>query len=262
MKVHSIMWVLHDEIRKCLKESRRVFAEADVDFQTRTAMLGQIYFLFYGMVEKENILLFPAAAGLFGAEEFAEMRSQADGYGYAFGIVPSVMAEAGRRNPEDSAEEPLGESPAGESGEDFPKWVYRSPTGSLSCEQLTCILGSLPVDISFVDENNILQYFNNPKERIFPRSPASIGRNVRNCHPPKSYDSVERIIEAFRRGEKDNTSFWINLKGRLVLIQYFALRDAQGQYKGVLEASQDVTDIRSLEGEKRLVDLINIRRHR
>ncbi|MHB8961718.1 MAG: PAS domain-containing protein [Saccharofermentanales bacterium] len=248
----SIMWVLHDEIRKCLKESRRIFSESEVDLQAKTAMLGQIYFLFYGLVEKENILLFPAAAGLFSIEEFEEMKKQADGYGYAFGIRPAEASPSG--TPEDSVEGTLAGSTSVEYGAEHPEWTYRSPTGSLSYDQLTCILGSLPVDISFVDENNILQYFNNPKERIFPRSPASIGRNVRNCHPPKSYDSVERIIEAFRRGEKDDTSFWISLKGRLVLIQYFALRDAQGQYKGVLEASQDITDIRSLEGEKRLVD--------
>ncbi|MHB1453134.1 MAG: PAS domain-containing protein [Saccharofermentanales bacterium] len=241
----SIMWVIHDEIRKCLKESRTIFADTDSDLQSRTSMLGQIYFLLYGLVEKENILLFPAAASLFTTHEFAEMKRQADGYGYAFGIDSAKIAvDPAATTGEFTQKDSAGPQSGG---------VYRSPTGTLSFEQLTCIMDNLPVDISFVDENNILQYFNNPKERIFPRSPASIGRNVRNCHPPKSYDAVERIIESFRNGTKDDASFWINLRDRLIMIQYYALRDPDGRYKGVLESSRDVTDIRNLEGEKRLL---------
>lgn len=115
------------------------------------------------------------------------------------------------------------------------------------------IFNILPVDITFVDENNKVRYFSNTKERTFPRSPAVIGRQVNNCHPPDSVHVVEDIVEAFRRGEEDNAKFWIQIKGKMIFIQYFALRDNEGNYKGVLEVNQDVTEIRALEGERRLL---------
>ena len=234
----AIMWALHDEIRACLKESVLLFGDVDGDLTAKTAMLGRIYFLLYGLVEKENLLLFPAASVLLTQTEQETMKRQAREIGFAFGIVPEIP-EA---------------SPATEAQTPGNGMYYTSPTGTLTFEQLTGILNHLPVDISFVDENNRLTYFNAPKERIFPRSPASIGRNVRNCHPPKSVDTVDRIIEAFRNNTRDSATFWIRMKGRLILIEYYAVRDAEGVYRGVLEASRDVTDIQSLSGEKRLLD--------
>lgn len=131
--------------------------------------------------------------------------------------------------------------------------TFKTDTGELTFEQVLLVFNALPVDLSFVDENDKLRYFTRPKDRIFPRSPAAIGRDVRNCHPAESVHVVEEIIEEFRSGRKDKATFWINLKGRLILIQYFALRDSSGEYKGVLEVSQDITDIKVLEGERRLL---------
>jgi len=112
----------------------------------------------------------------------------------------------------------------------------------------------LPVDITMIDENDRVCFFSNPKERFFPRSKAIIGRTVQNCHPPESVHVVDDLVKAFKSGEKDSESFWIQMKGRFVLIQYFALRDEDNAYKGCIEVSQDVTDIRKLNGEKRLMD--------
>ncbi|MDD3274081.1 MAG: PAS domain-containing protein, partial [Bacteroidales bacterium] len=97
-------------------------------------------------------------------------------------------------------------------------------------------------------------YFNRAKDRFFPRSPAVIGRDVRNCHPPESLHIVEEIVNKFRNDERDNAEFWITLRGKFIHIRYFAVRDEKGGYKGVLEVSQDVTDIRELQGQKRLLD--------
>ena len=126
-------------------------------------------------------------------------------------------------------------------------------TGQLNIEQIINLFNHLPVDITYVDENDEVRYFSNPKNRHFTRSKAIIGRKVQNCHPHESIDVVNKIVESFRSGEKDSESFWIQIKGRLILIQYFAVRDENGNYKGVAEVSQDVTDIRALEGHKRLL---------
>ena len=124
----------------------------------------------------------------------------------------------------------------------------------MSVEQALLVFNALPVEITYVDENDTVQYFNRGKDRIFPRSPAVVGRKVQNCHPPESVHIVNEIVETFRSGKKEKAEFWIQMKGKFVLISYFALRNQNGEYKGVLEVSQDVTAIRALEGEKRLLD--------
>jgi DUF438 domain-containing protein len=112
----------------------------------------------------------------------------------------------------------------------------------------------MPVDVSFVDENDTVVYYSGTADRIFPRTPGVVGRKVQNCHPPKSVDVVERILRAFRSGERDVAEFWIETGGRFVHIRYFALRDKAGAYRGTLEVTQDVTAIRGLRGERRLLD--------
>jgi hypothetical protein len=116
------------------------------------------------------------------------------------------------------------------------------------------LLTHLPVDISFVNENDELVYYSATKERIFPRSPGVIGRKVQKCHPPKSFHVVQKILDEFRAGKRDVAEFWIQMKGRFIHIRYFAVRDSGGKYRGTLEVSQDVTEIRKLEGEQRLLD--------
>ncbi len=127
-------------------------------------------------------------------------------------------------------------------------------TGSLTPEQINLMLVHMPVDVSFVDENDTVVYYSATPERIFPRSPGVIGRKVQNCHPPKSLDTVNRILEAFKAGRRDEAEFWIEMDGKFIHIRYFALRDAGRRYRGCLEVSQDVTGIRALQGQKRLLD--------
>jgi DUF438 domain-containing protein len=127
-------------------------------------------------------------------------------------------------------------------------------TGALTAEQIDLMLKHLPVDVSFVDEHDTVLYYAEKADRIFHRAPLVIGRKVQNCHPPKSVDVVERILAAFKSGERDAAEFWIELQGRFVHIRYFALRDKAGAYRGTLEVTQDATGLRGLRGERRLLD--------
>jgi len=127
-------------------------------------------------------------------------------------------------------------------------------TGALTLEQTDLLLTHLPVDVSFVDAEDVVRYYSETGDRIFARTPAVIGRKVQNCHPGKSVHVVEAILKAFKAGTRDAAEFWIELGGRFILIRYFAVRDKSGTYKGCLEVSQDVTAIRALSGQKRLLD--------
>jgi DUF438 domain-containing protein len=132
--------------------------------------------------------------------------------------------------------------------------LIRTPTGTLSFTQLIVLLDHLPLDLTLVDEQDKVVYFNNRPERHFPRNPSILGRSVQHCHPPKSVHVVNEIVDAFKAGTKDIAEFWIDVRGTFLYISYYALRDANDRYLGTLEASQDVTRIQSLEGQRRLLD--------
>ncbi len=125
---------------------------------------------------------------------------------------------------------------------------------NLSKEQLGGILETIPVEISFVDENDLVKFWNKHETRIFKRPVSVIGKSVQNCHPKDSVDKVNQILSDFKSGRRDSAEFWIDLKGRKVYIRYFAVRDKAGKYLGTLEATQDITEIKEIEGEKRLLE--------
>jgi DUF438 domain-containing protein len=128
------------------------------------------------------------------------------------------------------------------------------PTGILSVSQLTALFDVLPVDLSFVDQDDVVRFFSGG-ERIFPRAKSVIGRRVIDCHPPKSMDKVQKILDDFRAGTRQHADFWIHMHGKYVYIRYFAMKDPESaEYLGCLEVSQEITDIQALEGEKRLDD--------
>jgi hypothetical protein len=215
--------------------------------------LGQLIFGLHGMVNKEEWILFPIAVDLFSSDEWQDMAQQSLDYAFPFVEQAAIDAlrEAALSGPSVKRWPGSGDSPSPAMEALI---CYQSGTGSLSLDQITQVFAALPVDLTVVDENNRVVYFTRPQDRIFPRSPAIIGRSVDRCHPPQSVGKVMEIIEAFRSGSKQEATFWINLRGRKILIRYFALRDGAGAYKGTLEVSQDITDWHHLDGEKRLVD--------
>lgn len=247
----SIMWALHDQTRASLKQVIRLLETTSDEVDLKMA-IGDLFFNMHGLVIKEDLILFPAAADVIEAHEWADLERQSLEYGFPFidkpdwpqGRPESQIQLTGETMTHDI--ETMGDRPA-------EALFFKTETGTIDLSQIELIFNALPVDLSYVDENDKLRFFTRPTDRIFPRSPASIGRDVRNCHPPASVGVVLEIIEAFRTGRRDNASFWIQRKGRMILIQYFALRDEEGRYRGTLEVSQDITGARSLEGERRLL---------
>jgi len=127
-------------------------------------------------------------------------------------------------------------------------------TGTLSEDEIAAIFNTLPVDITFVDKEDRVRYFNKLGERIFARTKAVIGRKVQKCHPQKSVHVVDKILDSFKSGKKDAAEFWIPKGDRLVHIRYFAVRGKDAKYLGTLEVTQDIADLKRIEGEKRLLD--------
>ena len=125
---------------------------------------------------------------------------------------------------------------------------------NLNQEQLAGILETLPADISFVDENDEVRFWNKHETRVFKRPDAALGRTVQKCHPPQSVGTVNQVLSDLKSGKKDFVEFWIDLKGRKIYIRYFAVRDGDGKYLGTLEVGQDITEIKQIEGEKRLLE--------
>jgi hypothetical protein len=132
--------------------------------------------------------------------------------------------------------------------------IISLPIGEINLKEILFLLNTLPVDITFVDKYDTVKYFSDNKNRIFVRTKSVIGRKVQNCHPPQSLDIVEKILKLFKEGKKDSVDFYINLKGRVIYIRYFAIRDENKNYLGTLEVTQDITDIKRIEGEKRLLE--------
>jgi uncharacterized protein len=236
----KVMWALDDDIRALTKEFRQAVAADDAPAALKLA--DELTTMVDDMVNKEEKVLFPMALDVLSDEEWRQIRAGEDEIGFA------LVAEV--------AGWPAGESGAAADAAAPPALsadLLALRTGALTLEQLNLMLSKLPVDVTFVDENDEVRFYSEG-ERVFPRSPAVIGRKVQNCHPSSSVYKVQEIVDAFRAGEKDVAEFWITINGRFVHIRYFALRDAAGAYRGVLEVTQDATAIRSLEGERRLIE--------
>lgn len=239
----SIMWALHDLVREQLKNTIILLKDnSSTEVQVNKA-LGELFFGMLGILKKEDLILFPSASEVLSHEVWYKMHKQSLEYGFPF-----ISKSIGNK---DDADEEYKKIDINEG-----EYKLRTRTGELGLEDILLIFNTLPVDITFVDEHNKVKYFSDNKDRIFPRSPAVIGREVKNCHPPASVHVVEEIVESFRSGKEDMAKFWINMKGRKILIQYFALRDKDNNFKGTLEVSQDITEIQELEGERRLLKFL------
>lgn len=229
----AIMWAEHDGIRQIKKEIINALKEGNEnEFKEKAKMLYELLSKHYN---KENKVLFPTALKVISNEEWIKIREEFDEIGYCCFIPPEM--------PKMEAEE----KEIKEEG----KIVL--PTGSFTKEELEAVLNSLPIDITFVDKNDEVRYFNETKDRIFVRTKAIIGRKVQQCHPQKSIHIVNKILEEFKKGNRDKAEFWIDMNGRKIYIRYFAVRK-NGKYLGTIEVTQDITEVKKIEGEKRLLD--------
>ncbi|MBC7189204.1 DUF438 domain-containing protein, partial [Candidatus Aerophobetes bacterium] len=189
---------------------------------------------------KENNILFPTAINVISKEEFIKIREEFDEIGYCC-FTPEIKEVPER---EKIAEKKLPEK----EGE------ILFETGALLPKEIEAILNSVPFDITFVDKEDTVRYFNLSRERIFTRTKAVIGRKVQQCHPQKSVHIVNRILEDFKSGRRDVAEFWINLNERLIHIRYFPVRDEKGNYLGCIEVTQDISEIKKIEGERRIYE--------
>ncbi len=227
----QVMWAVHDEIREILKTAK-------------TDDIEMILKKVEDMIYKEEHILFPMTLESFSESDWINVRKGEEEIGFIFGIKPGDQW-----NPVTAADvHKIQPSPSKASEKDL-----NLDIGSLTLEQINIMLKNLPVDLTFVNEKDEVAYYSDAEDRIFPRSRGIIGRSVQKCHPPNSVHVVEDILQKFKSGEKNIAEFWIQLEGNFILIRYFAMRDNNGKYVGTLEVSQEVSHIRALEGERRLV---------
>jgi DUF438 domain-containing protein len=241
----AVMWGKHDEIRELLKGTIDALQQIESIDAVEAKAFGQFAVAraaeaVEDMVYKEERILFPTAIDLLTEQDWYEIYIQSDEIGYCL-YVPQTEW-----------------TPEGGQHREIKKSAARSnriqmPTGSFELEELIAAFETMPFDLTFVDKNDEVRYFSPGSDRIFDRSRAILGRKVQYCHPPKSVHIVNQILSDFKGGRQRRARFWINLGPRFICITYYALRGGDGQYLGTLEVTQDLTELRALEGEQRLL---------
>ena len=242
----AVMWLEHNEIRELKKKLPTLIKDLnkagfqsfkDQLWETAKALGNLLQNHFY----KENNILFPAALSVITEQEWVEIRKEFDEIGYCCFTPPELISIVPST---ETVQAPM----------QAPEGILQFETGSLTKDQLDSLINALPVDITFIDENDTVRYFNKPEKRFFVRTKAVIGRKVHMCHPQKSLNVVTTILDSFKTGKKDVAEFWITLNDRLIHIRFFAVRDNNGKYMGTMEVVQDITKIKKIEGERRLLD--------
>ena len=254
----TTMWLLDDFIRDEVRDARRLLEEdREEEF---IAMQPVIVADILDLIEKEETVLYPTSLAMIRPDEFEEMKSGDREIGFAW-----IKVGGGYRTEETKKPLPATEAAGfasdlaallgkyGFSGGSTPGQLLEVATGQMTLEQINLVYKHMPVDFSYVDENEIVRFYTDTDHRVFPRSKNVIGRDVKNCHPRTSVHLVEEIIDKFRRGEQDEVDFWINKPGLFIYIYYVAVRDEEGHFRGILEMMQDCTRIRSLEGSRTLL---------
>lgn len=241
----KVMWGVDDKIRDLLKEAKALAGKfqpenKDKLIEKTEETLAQID----EMIFKEEKIFFPMAIEKLTQDEWYKVSADSDEIGYCL-IEPKESWKGYKQK----AKAYIGEKASGQAG-DYVKF----DTGLLTHKEIDLIFKHLPVDITFVDKNDVVKFFSSTPDRIFARTRTIIGRKVENCHPPASVHIVEEIVNDFKSGKKDSEDFWIKMGERYVYIKYFAVRDDTGEYIGTVEVTQDIKPIQGITGEKRIMD--------
>lgn len=256
-KPSKIMWTLDNNVRDIIKTSKG-YLEGDKDSEF-LKIQDEVIEMVEDMMVKEEEVLFPTSMDLLSDEDFVKMRRGDDEIGYCLIETPVSYGNKEEVNTNSFSNTEL--------LKDLSKILQKHGVvnaasneqeldvsqGKLTLDRINLIFRHLQIDLSYVDENEIVKFYSDTKHRIFPRSAGVIGRKVQNCHPRESVDTVQEIIRAFREGEHDEAEFWLEVGGKFIYIIYNAVRDEEGNFRGVLEMMQDVTKIRSLTGSQRLL---------
>lgn len=230
------MWRFQDENRKLMKSVRNLLEEGKLN-EAKSEIKTMINEL-YRMTQVEELRLFPIALEILTPEDWQEMSVGESEIGWMHKKSNEDVTSINKSNAQTAA---------------FVSGILQMCEGRMSLDQINWMLQFIPFDLTYVDENDRVVFYNRGEERVFPRSAGVIGREVRFCHPPKSVATVLEILEEFKSGRKDHAEFWIQFKSRFIHIRYFAVRDKDKNYRGVIEVSQDITEIKKLEGERRLL---------
>jgi len=240
------MWSFHDNLRDLIRLINKYNVNQDVEKIKEN--LPYLTTAIERLLTIEDMKLFPNAMNLISDDEWKEFYQGDEEIGWMLKNKPAAY-------PAKKIEyiHPSEDTQARDLTFSLDN-TFHYDEGYMTPQQVNLLLKHLPIDITYVDENDKVIFYNRGNERVFARSKGVIGREVRFCHPPKSVGTVLKILEEFKAGNKDVAEFWFNFKGRIIHIRYFAIRDNEKKYKGVIEMSQDVTDIQKLEGQKRLLD--------
>jgi len=232
----KVMWSFHDDIRKNIKRTIEIIDAKEFDLALFNKISTVVYFNIKTIIFREERVLFPTILETLDESLLNQMLKESVDIGYSYVDSKTIKIKQEDSKIDKSA-------------------TITFDTGKITVKEAELIFNHLPVDLTFVDKNDTVKYFSTPKHRIFPRTNAIIGRKVHDCHPPESVDVVEKIVKAFEEGKKDKAAFWIKMGPKMmVLIQYFAVRDENNEFMGTLEVSQEVSEIMSLQGERRLLD--------
>ncbi len=240
----KVMWGKHDEIREQIKACLEILKTPELNKGDLDDALDILFYptiqALVDMVQKEEEILFPMSMDVLTVDDWWNIHQQTLEFGFTLYDPPVEWKPEGLVDDVD-------ETTVNADGN------IQLPSGSFTAKEIMAILNTIPADMTFVDKNDKVKYFTQGKERIFPRSRSIINRDVRLCHPPGSTHIVEKIVEDFKSGKASHAPFWIQMKGKFVKIEYFALRDEDGAYLGTLEYSQDLSENRALEGEQRIL---------
>ena len=240
----KVMWGVDDEIRAKIKDIKISLISYKGNKDEIVQMIEDVVKQINDMIFKEESILFPMSLDTLTEDEWVTIYNESDEIGFAI-IAPESKWTRAKVNIEKNQKI---DNVRVEGGN------IRLESGILSIKELTHMLNTIPGDMTFVDKDNIVKYFSQGKERIFARTKAIIGRSVENCHPPASVHVVDQIVQDLHSGKKDSESFWIKMGEKYILIQYFAVRDENGEFLGTLEFSQNIAPIQAITGEKRLVE--------
>ena len=238
------MWGKHDEIRELIKGSIEVLQMPDISrdefVATAEILLKLAAKITEDMITKEEEILFPMSLDNLSEQDWYEISRQSIEIGYCL-YDPQVEWR------------PVGAEQVNINEAQKNGGHMQLPSGSFSAEEIMAILNTLPVDMTFVDKDDKVKYFSQSAERIFQRNRAILNRDVRHCHPPASAHIVDKILDDFKTGRQSRAPFWINMGGKMIYIEYYALRNDNGEYLGCLEVSHNITPYRELEGEQRIL---------
>lgn len=243
----KVMWGVDDHIRDAIKQAKSRLSSYSGDREEITALLQHVVNEVTGMIFKEENILFPMALDKLTEDEWLKIAEESEQIGYC------ITSPAGVWKPVRHTIKQQENDSVSEQNEAAQDGFIRFETGILSVKQLEIMMNHLPVDLTFIDQDDVVRYFSHGKERIFTRTKAVIGRTVQNCHPPQSVHVVNQLLDDFKNGRKDVEDFWIKMKDKFVYIRYFAVRDEEGRYMGTLEFTQNIAPIQALEGEKRIL---------